>query len=411
MNPEPSSDSISDESFVVAPGGQGLIVDLILWLIGRWRNKNLVLSPEGIAWSSGFGRSELSWDKVTHVSVAPVFGPLPYSSFVTISGGSLSMYAHFNSEALATIVSSYKISNLMRRQASDAAILEAVTEFTSCINWHFLQASYHVWAILGSVGRYRPDLVSRCIHAQSVAPIQSLIKELGRPLAFETLEATQSETFWNSRLVEASLAWMGQHWREFESDLERGLRMFSAASYAERGDDGTEGKFMGSPRTSDRGPAEFNFLGQRFELATLLHSPTLKDALNILGLNVAECDVLYLPGTPTIAQGLIWHDSDGGSIWLWMEQRHLKTDPSRNWTVEDFSSCALAAVEYHTQEQHFTRWKEGARTYLDRLFPGFPPAATPLPLRPPFATVTCPTCNRSVTLTNDDRCPECGWTL
>lgn len=421
MQPGPENVGAQD-TLVIRPGGQGLVLDLIFWLMNQVSDQSLKVEPSGLRIGQ---RDLIPWSLVYAFNINKALPPLPYDKSLSVHGrdfgmlANLNLYAHYSADLLVTVLSAYKLRSLLQSpQTPDADVVESVVRLTGEADVHSLIRSFHNWTLWGLVGRHRPELVPQCLHTASVSPLRQLFQDLGsRDLAFETLGTVQ-ESGYGSPLCESSQAWMATNWRRYEGVLNQALGLSEAERLAERGNDGREKVYFAAERTQDRGPAQITFRGKSVDLAGLLASnPTVQEVLGHLQLQPSDCGLFHARDFPHIAQGLIRLEQDGSSVWLWVDRARLKSRRARDWRVEQFLDAPVVSLEHHAPGRHSTRWKESARKYSDRvmLISASLPSVESLlksgaAARPRKPAVTCFNCGWTVVKDDNGRCPECGET-
>ncbi|MDP1561009.1 MAG: hypothetical protein Q8M16_06405 [Pirellulaceae bacterium] len=378
--PERPLDRLEPISF--APGGQGLVVDLVFRIMQLFmKDFKLTVSADGVRAGTQFGgRTDVSWPQVRSVGTGRALPPLPFDGTVTLihDAGSLglSLYAHVPYENLATQLCVYKVCYVLSDPtAADEDVVATTVALTDKLHydptgedWHWLIRSMHNWTIWALVGNARPDLLPACFHTQAISPVQQMIANLGREQAFEALAAIR-ETAIPCPAACVALNWMSRNWQTFEPAMDRALTLRCAEDQAGRGPFGKDRLGQDQSVGTSGGSGQVIIRGTSIDLDRLLPScTTLHEARQHAGLRDCDLVVFYDRFYPFVAQGVVWTGDRGEAVWFWIDRGQLKGNQLRNWEPNALCDCSISAVEYHDGTTHVTRWKSHERDNMHERF-------------------------------------------
>ena len=371
-----------DRPVIVRSGGQGIVVDLVTWIIGRVaRPREFRIDINGLSLQGFFGNIRtLPWENVGSFRMIPQSGP--YSSGAIginpLAENATSfihhipdVFLHVGVEELFITLNVFRLEALLRSEGpSDDQIVAEVLratghgQFAGLENWS-LFGSQLLWSLLGVVGRHRPHLVAACIDMAGVSPLLDFMVACGCPDKAIAFLCAGGEASWRSPLEQISSAWTSTHWKDFKGAIETTIMLRNAEKCARHGKKGKQEEFFPC-RSRKEGHAVVN--GIPLDCESLIDAGvSIAEAINRLNLDLGSCLVLYDGAYPLIGQGLIWMKGDA-AVWFWVEKSFLRRNGMRDWRIEDFMNGQLVGIEFHEHQTHVAYWRADAMNWTDRVF-------------------------------------------
>lgn len=377
-----------DRPVIVRSGGQGIVVDLVTWIIGRVaRPREFRIDINGLSLQGFFGNIRtLPWENVGSFRMTPQSGAPhdwgaiyinPVSEKVTSSIPFIPIcFLHFGLERFLITLNVFRLEAMLRNQLiSDEQIVSTVLQATrqsllwqlypgSAQNWS-LFGSELLWSLIGVTGRYRPHLVGTCIDIAGVSPLLDFMVMCGSADKAIAFFCSGAETSWKSPLERASIDWTSTHWTDFKESIETAIMLCNAERLARHSKKGKQEEFFPC-RSRKEGHAVVN--GIPLDCESLIDAGvSIAEAINRLNLDLGSCLVLYDGAYPLIGQGLIWMKGDA-AVWFWVEKSFLRRNGMRDWRIEDFMNGQLVGIEFHEHQTHVAYWRADATNWTDRVF-------------------------------------------